>query len=229
MVTRFIWPLDDHYITRGFDFVSSIYVMGDNGVRMHAAIDLIRLQGGTLGRDVLAMADGIVVGDAWDMYSGYYIVLEHEGGWRSTYRHLISDAPPVVGHPIMQGQVIGQVGSTGLSSGPHLHADLWHRQPQDPTAHAKVGWWAHDLELYLGQEEDDMFTPEQEAEILAVARDFRIVQGQVNQLIKHGPHYGFGQIADNLPRLNNHLTNVVNGLIAASGGGLKRGDTVKLE
>ncbi len=165
MVTRFIWPLDDHYITRGFDFVSDIYVKGDNGVRMHAAIDLVRLQGGTLGRDILAVADGVVVGDAWDMYSGYFIVLEHEGGWRSTYRHLISDAPPVVGHPIMQGQVIGQVGSTGLSSGPHLHFDLWHREKQDPTAHAKVGWWAHDPEIYLGQTEPNPKASQEEEDM----------------------------------------------------------------
>ena len=164
---RFIWPLADHYITRGFDFVADIYVEGDNGVRLHAAIDLVRLQGGTLGRDILAVADGIVAGDAWDKYSGYYIVVEHEGGWRSTYRHLISDAPPVVGHPMMQGQVIGYVGSTGLSSGPHLHFDLWHSRPQDPTAHAKVGWWAHDPELYLGKEDD--MTDEQMARLKEIA------------------------------------------------------------
>ncbi|KKL62816.1 hypothetical protein LCGC14_2181440 [marine sediment metagenome] len=151
---RFVWPLADHFITRGFDFVSDIYVMGDNGVRMHAALDLVRRQGVTAGQEVKAVALGVVVGDAWDKYSGYFIVLEHEGGWRSTYRHLITDAPPVIGQPVMQGQTIGYVGSTGLSSGPHLHIDLWHRQPQDPTAHAKVGWWAHNPELYLGKEDE---------------------------------------------------------------------------
>ena len=217
---RFIWPLDDHYITRGFDFVSSIYVMGDNGVRMHAAIDLVRLQGGTLRRDVLAMADGVVVGDAWDIYSGYYIVLEHEGGWRSTYRHLIADAPPVVGHPIMQGQVIGQVGSTGLSSGPHLHADLWHRQPQDSTAHAKVGWWAHNPELYLGQEDDDM---DEDAVQRMIAAAF---------MEQNTSKWRLQQIANLMPSMNEHLRNIVRDIIkdtVVPGTGLKRGDKVTLE
>ena len=220
---RFIWPLDDHYITRGFDFVSSIYVKGDNGVRMHAAIDLVRLQGDTMGRDVLAMADGVVVGDAWDMYSGYFIVLRHEGGWRSTYRHLISDAPPIVGHPIMQGQVIGQVGSTGLSSGPHLHIDLWHRQPQDSTAHAKVGWWAHDPELYLGQEDD--MTDKQLQTILDEMRGHatftqKLIRAQTTLILeKMQGHHTYTQ----------NLIKEVGADVLAIGTGLKRGDTVKLE
>lgn len=146
---RFVWPLADHYITRGFDYKSSIYIGGQ-----HAAVDLVRLQGGTLGRDILAVADGIVVGDAYDSISGYFIVLEHGGGWRTTYRHMVTDAPPVVGQQVKQGQVIGYVGSTGLSTGPHLHFDLWHRQKQDSTAFSKSGWWAHNPELYLGQEDE---------------------------------------------------------------------------
>jgi len=151
---RFIWPLDDHYITRRFDFVSPIYVEGDNGVKMHAAVDLVRLYGDTGGRPIKAVAAGVVVGDSWDPISGFHIVLDHEGGWRTTYRHLNADAPPVLGQQVAQGEIIGFVGTTGLSAGPHLHFDLWHSQPQDPTAHAKVGWWAHDPELYLGQEEE---------------------------------------------------------------------------
>ena len=238
MVTRFIWPLDDHYITRGFDFVSSVYVRGDNGVRMHAAIDLVRLQGGTLGRDVLAMADGIVVGDAWDMYSGYYIVLEHEGGWRSTYRHLIVDAPPVVGYPIMQGQVIGQVGSTGLSFGPHLHADLWHRQPQDPTAHAKIGWWAHNPELYLGQEDYDMGMTEAEKKhvdsLTAVVDALRQELGLPPAFgLTHKPESG---LLERLKGLDKHAANtryhhLLSEIETAVGGsnGLKRGDKVNIK
>ena len=146
---RFIWPLDDHYITRGFDFKSSIYIGGQ-----HAAVDLVRLQGDTIGRLIKASASGIVVGDDFNSTSGYYIVIGHEGGWRTTYRHLVTDAPPVIGDQVSQGQIIGNVGSTGWSTGPHLHFDLWHIDKQDPTAFSKVGWWAHNPELYLGQEED---------------------------------------------------------------------------
>lgn len=218
---RFIWPLDDHYITRGFDFVSDIYVMGDNGVRMHAAVDLVRLQGDTAGREVKAVAMGVVVGDAWDKYSGYYIVLEHDGGWRTTYRHLVTDAPPVVGQAIMQGQVIGNVGSTGLSTGPHLHLDLWHRQQQDPTAHAKVGWWAHDPELYLGQE-DEMLTQE-EREWLSTIHHFAKLAGPValDSILAKANH-NHHHLHVLLPDL------IAKAIVALPGGdGLDFGETVK--
>ncbi len=144
---RFIWPLDNHYITRGFDYKSSIYIGGQ-----HAAADLVHLQGDTKGRPIKASADGTVVGDDFNSISGYYIVIEHADGWRTTYRHLVTDAPPAIGDRIVQGQVIGNVGSTGWSTGPHLHFDLWHIDKQDPTAFSKVGWWAHNPELYLGIE-----------------------------------------------------------------------------
>ena len=146
---RFIWPLADHYITRDFIYKSSIYIGGQ-----HSAVDLVRLQGDTAGRPILAVADGVVVGDGYDTISGHHIILMHDDGWRSTYRHLRSDAPPVVGQQIKQGEVIGNVGSTGMSTGPHLHFDLWHKERKDNTAFNKSGWWAHDPQLYLGKEDD---------------------------------------------------------------------------
>ncbi len=226
---RFIWPLADHYITRGFDYEATIYVMGDNGVRLHAAVDLVRLQGGTLGRDILAVADGVVIGDAWDPYSGYFIVLEHEGGWRSTYRHLISDAPPVVGHPIMQGQVIGQVGSTGLSSGPHLHCDLWHPQPQDPTAHAKVGWWAHNPELYLGKEDGMALDPV--ADKATFEKMLRSVLSNTDVIAVDddgkpaGSYHPLSLYLYRVRQLQGHAKDTAKHSVS---GGLKRGDRVEL-
>jgi hypothetical protein len=157
---RFIWPLDDYYVTRDFDYESSIYIGGQ-----HAAVDLVRLQGDTAGREIKAVADGVVVGDGYDSISGHHIILMHEDGWRSMYRHLAADAPPVVGQQIAQGQVIGNVGSTGMSTGPHLHFDLWHKERKDDTAFSKNGWWAHNPELYLGKEDSMAFTPEQVQEI----------------------------------------------------------------
>ena len=220
---EFTWPLHDHYITRGFDFISDIYVMGDNGIRLHAALDLVRLQGDTAGRAILAVADGIVVGDAWDMYSGYFIILEHEGGWRSTYRHLATDAPPVVGHPIMQGQVIGTVGSTGLSSGPHLHFDLWHRQPQDSTAHAKVGWWAHDPELYLGKEAKMATDAEFLKQLNRVLSKARVVATLANGTTKQSKYHALGWWIDLLRRHHENKSK------HSASSGLKRGDTVVLK
>ena len=213
---RFIWPLTDHYITRGFNFVSDIYVKGDNGVRLHAALDLVRLQGDTAGRDTLSVADSTIAGVGWDIYSGFFVAADlDEGGWRVLYRHLDGPAPVAVGQRIKQGQVIGYVGSTGLSSGPHLHVDLWHKQPQDPTAHAKVGWWAHNPELYLGQEDNDM-TPEQEKLLKDTAEVLRIVQAQVNQLLIANADFRIVQ-------------GQVNQLLKKEDSGLKRGDKVNIK
>ncbi|KKK55416.1 hypothetical protein LCGC14_3074770 [marine sediment metagenome] len=171
---RFIWPLDDHYITRDFYYKASIYIGGQ-----HAAVDLVRLQGDTAGREVRVVADGVVVGDGFDTISGHHIILAHKDGWRSTYRHLVADAPPVVGQHIAQGEVIGNVGSTGWSTGPHLHLDLWHKERKDDTAFSKSGWWAHDPELYLGKEEEDDMPLNQE-DLDAINR---IVERQVKQRI----------------------------------------------
>jgi len=138
------WPLNNFTITRGFNYKSSLYVGGQ-----HAAIDLAA----PLGTPIKAVESGIVYGDAYDPYSGYFIGLQHPNGWLSWYRHLRADAPPVKGQQIVRGQIIGYVGSTGASMGPHLHFDLWHSSKQDPTAFFKNGWWAHDPELYLGKED----------------------------------------------------------------------------
>ena len=156
-----IWPLSDYTITRGFDYPSSIYVGG-----LHAAIDLMRATGPTLGSPILAVDKGSILGDAWDPYSGYFVGQQLPGGWVCFYRHLFSDAPPVVGQIVQQGEVIAYVGSTGLSSGPHLHFDLWHREKQDATAFYKNGWWAHDPELYLGKGEPESIQEEVMAKLI---------------------------------------------------------------
>lgn len=137
----FLWPVLGP-VTRGFDYLSSIYVGGQ-----HAAIDIAAPS----GTPIRAVADGMVIGVGWDFYSGFFVAVEHSG-WRSTYRHLHGQTPVVVGQTVVQSQIIGNVGSTGYSLGPHLHFDLWAATKHDPTAFAKHGLWAHDPELYL--EED---------------------------------------------------------------------------
>ena len=172
----FTWPVSGT-VSSGFDYKSSIYVGGQ-----HAAIDIPASQ----GTAIRAVAAGTVVGDAWDQYSGYFIALSHAGGWRSTYRHLMSDAPPAAGQVIAQGQVIGYVGSTGLSTGPHLHFDLWNTAKQDTTAFYKNGWWAHDPEIYL--EEEDMPTQ----------AEFEALKARVDAIVNSGGALTLQQILDNI-------------------------------
>ncbi|KKM16880.1 hypothetical protein LCGC14_1681340, partial [marine sediment metagenome] len=88
--------------------------------------------------------------------SGYYVEVSHADGWVTNYRHLVEQAPVSVGAGVSQGQVIGKVGSTGWSTGPHLHFDLWNAIKQSPEAMYKGNSWAHDPKLYLGKEDEDM-------------------------------------------------------------------------
>lgn len=93
-------------------------VMG--GARFHAGTDL----GAPQGTPVLAALDGKV--EIADMVGGYglTVVLQHNKGTEQTlYAHL-SEIFVQPGDPIKQGEAIGRVGSTGLSTGPHLHFEF---------------------------------------------------------------------------------------------------------
>ena len=57
--------------------------------------------------------------------AGLYVRLDHGNGWETLYAHMSRFAPGLrVGHQVRQGQIIGFVGSTGLSTGPHLHYEI---------------------------------------------------------------------------------------------------------
>lgn len=154
---KFIWPLDDPVITRNFYYKSSLYISGQ-----HAALDLIPRIGTAAGTPIKVVASGVGVGSGWDFYSGYFFAADHEGGFRTFYRHLWGPSPIAVGQRVTQGQVIGNMGNTGWSLGNHLHFDLWNRNKirDDNAIFYKNGWYALDPVFYLGQEtkqeDDDM-------------------------------------------------------------------------
>jgi hypothetical protein len=84
------------------------------------AVDLNRTD--DLGDTVVAAAGGkvVTVTDLGDTSYGKYIVIDHGNGWKTYYAHLNSFSVSV-GTSVSQGQRIGTVGSTGGSTGPHLH------------------------------------------------------------------------------------------------------------
>lgn len=86
---------------------------------LHAGIDLAA----PLGTEVYAVGAGTVVEKGEDPVYGKYLVIEHEGGWKSVYGHL-SEALPDLRNTVRSGSIIGRVGSTGQSTGPHLHFEL---------------------------------------------------------------------------------------------------------
>lgn len=89
-------------------------------LRMHTGIDII----GKKGTPIYATADGVVVTEQ-DGYSGYGITVQinHGRGYHTLYAHL-SKAIVAPGKKVKRGEVIGYMGSTGLSTGVHLHYEV---------------------------------------------------------------------------------------------------------
>ncbi len=105
-------------------------------VRMHAGIDFAA----SWGSPVYAATDGRVSFAGWHGGHGNYVRLDHGGGIGTGYGHMsrIAVGP---GMAVRRGQVIGYVGSTGLSTGPHLHYEMYRGgQVVDP---ASVRFLAH--------------------------------------------------------------------------------------
>ena len=125
----FIWP------TPGFYTITSPF-----GYRVHPITGLWRFHGGIdigapLGAQTLAVADGTVLIAGWDNSYGNYIILDHGGGVHTLYAHL-SQMHVSTGQTIRQGEVIGLVGSTGNSTGPHLHFEVRiNGELADPKPH----------------------------------------------------------------------------------------------
>ena len=87
---------------------------------VHPAVDI----GGSVGNAIYATDNGVVVYAGWSDYGyGYLIVIDHGNGWQSAYAHL-SAVGVSCGQSVFQGTQIGGLGSTGNSSGPHLHFEL---------------------------------------------------------------------------------------------------------
>ncbi|MEV4413108.1 M23 family metallopeptidase [Catellatospora sp. NPDC049609] len=86
-------------------------------------IDMTFTGGGSSGRIILAAAGGTVAARGYGSGAGNYVTLDHGGGWRTTYMHMLQPATVTSGW-VDGGTPIGWVGSTGNSTGPHLHYEV---------------------------------------------------------------------------------------------------------
>ncbi|PYN76820.1 MAG: hypothetical protein DMD96_24975 [Candidatus Rokuibacteriota bacterium] len=108
-------PLEFTRITSGFTYARPHPILG--GVRPHLAIDY----GAPVGTPVRAVADGVVVHAGWNGGNGIQVHLRHRSGYETQYNHLSRIAPGLqAGARVRQKQIIGNVGATGLATGPHL-------------------------------------------------------------------------------------------------------------
>jgi murein DD-endopeptidase MepM/ murein hydrolase activator NlpD len=85
------------------------------------------------GTPVRTVGDGVVLVASYDRSNGYWVKIRHNSTYTTGYLHLSRFAKGVrPGKRVKQGDVIGYVGSTGLSTGPHLHYHFWkHGVPID--------------------------------------------------------------------------------------------------
>ena len=127
------------FLNRGFHFplknfqVSSLYgprtnpVTGKFGV--HRGLDLAAPE----GSEVYAVKDGTVIGLGEDSVLGKYVIMAHDNNWISFYGHL-SSINTALNAKLQSGNLIAKVGSTGQSTGPHLHFELKQNgQSRDPA------------------------------------------------------------------------------------------------
>lgn len=105
------WPVNEGWFVRGWG-------SGEGGY--HLAVDIM----GELGVPVRAAAEGMV-GYAGNRVRGYgnLIVLVHQGGWVTTYAHNAKNLV-VAGQLVRAGEQIAELGSTGISRGPHVHFEF---------------------------------------------------------------------------------------------------------
>ena len=80
----------------------------------------------TPGIPVKATADGVVSYSGWTQFSGYVVLIEHGCGFSTVYAHNKSNQVKV-GQGVKRGEIIGCVGSSGKSTGPHVHYEVWEK------------------------------------------------------------------------------------------------------
>jgi len=121
-LARGIEPLGVGFVRPVAGPVSSLFGWRDISVagnRFHGGVDLVA----DVGTPVVAARGGRVGFAGWSGAYGYTVFLEHEAGWQTRYAHL-SRIDVRVGDLVRQGAVLGAIGSTGASTGPHLHFEV---------------------------------------------------------------------------------------------------------
>ena len=121
--TPSIWP------TQGY--VSSPYGLRFGGTEFHPGIDIAA----EMGTPIVAAADGVVTAAGWNGGYGNMVDIDHGDGIVTRYGHASALAVSV-GQQVRRGETIAYVGSTGRSTGPHLHYEVRvGGQPVNPAAY----------------------------------------------------------------------------------------------
>ncbi len=121
--------------------VDGARVSSSFGFRIHPVLGFAKLHKGTdfaapTGTPIYASGNGVVTWSGMKGANGNLVILRHDNGWATYYLHQNRIRPEVtVGARVGQGQAIGEVGTTGRSTGPHLHYEVHiDNQPVDPLS-----------------------------------------------------------------------------------------------
>ena len=112
--TRLLWPTAGRAITQYYGVWEHVH-----GWRIHAGIDI----DGTYSSPIYAAEDGIVTVSGWGTGYGYHVDIDHGGGMVTRYAHA-SKLFVKPGQQVARGEVIAMVGTTGYSTGTHVHFEV---------------------------------------------------------------------------------------------------------
>ena len=111
------------------------------GMREHPVLGFMKMHKGVdfaapTGTPIYAAGDGVVQNAEFKDLNGNYVKVLHDNGWKTIYLHMSAFGPGIAaGVRVRQGQQIGAIGTTGRSTGPHLHYELHiDDQPVDPMS-----------------------------------------------------------------------------------------------
>jgi murein DD-endopeptidase MepM/ murein hydrolase activator NlpD len=111
------------------------------GMREHPVLGFMKMHKGVdfaapIGTPIYAAGDGVVENAEFKDLNGNYVKIRHDNGWETIYLHMSAFGPGIAaGVHVHQGQQIGQIGTTGRSTGPHLHYELHiNNEPVDPMS-----------------------------------------------------------------------------------------------
>jgi murein DD-endopeptidase MepM/ murein hydrolase activator NlpD len=125
---RLQWPTSGHVITQYFGGWEHV-----NGWRIHTGLDV----DGDYSSPIYASEDGIVTVSGWGTGYGYHVDIDHGGGMMTRYAHA-SKLYVKPGEQVRRGQVIAMVGTTGYSTGTHLHFEVRiNGRPMNPIGYLR--------------------------------------------------------------------------------------------
>jgi murein DD-endopeptidase MepM/ murein hydrolase activator NlpD len=125
LATPSLWPVLGRITSRFGETRRALY---SGGTRPHNGLDIAA----PVGTAVIAPADGVVSSAGWELQYGRYICISHGYGFSTMYGHL-QEILVKPGAKVKKGQIIGKVGLSGKTNGPHLHYEVsFHGNPVNP-------------------------------------------------------------------------------------------------